>query len=66
VGSITVNKEFIRLKTIGHECAIAFGHNVNTLSFSKNVNKQQLHGSAPFKFSKEELLVLFSSWKPTI
>ena len=64
VGSTTVNKELIRLKTIGHEWATAFGHNVKTLSFSKNANKQLLQGSAPFKLSNEELFVLFSSWKP--
>lgn len=64
VGSTTVNKEFILVNTIGQECATAVGHKVSTLSLSKNENKQLLHGSAPFRFNVDELLVLFSSWKP--
>lgn len=61
VGSTTENREFMRLKTMGHEWATAFGHSVSTLSFSKKANKQLAHGSAPFRLSEEELLVLFSS-----
>lgn len=61
---MTVNRELIRVNTIGHECVIAVGHKVSTRSFSRNANRQLLHGSAPFKFNNDELLVLFSSWKP--
>jgi hypothetical protein len=64
VGSTTVNKRFILPYTIGQECITADGQKVRTRPLSRNPNKQVLHGSTPFRFNDEELLVLFSSWKP--
>lgn len=66
MGSITEKREFIRVKTIGHECATAVEHKVSTLSFSKNAKRQLPHGSAPFRFKEEELFVLVSSCRPII
>jgi hypothetical protein len=64
VGSTTVKSVFILPYTIGQECIIADGQRVSTRPLSRNPNKQVLQGSTPFRFNDDELLVLFSSWKP--
>jgi hypothetical protein len=64
VGSTTVKRGFILPYTTGQECITADGQRVRTRPLSRNPNKQVLQGSTPFRFNDEELLVLFSSWKP--
>jgi hypothetical protein len=64
VGSTTVKRVLILPYTIGQECKTADGQRVSTRPLSRNPNKQVLQGSTPFRFNDDELLVLFSSWKP--
>ena len=64
VGSTTAKRGFILPYTIGQECITADGQSVRTRPLSRNPNKKVLHGSMPFRFNDEELLVLLSSWKP--